>query len=118
MPQGGAYTPFKPNTTELARAGEDTRIPAVVNNPLSFQSIPPGVIEDSPAGPRQRYWHDFFNYAGIHRPVWLSATPTAYLSDVTVVTGLDGSTGTVEYRTEAEGTDGHGVLAVLREIGR
>ena len=39
----------------------------VVNNTLSFQSIPPGVIEDTPDGPRQRYFHDFFNYAGLHR---------------------------------------------------
>ena len=46
--------------------------PLVVNNTLSFQTIPPGVIEDTPDGPRQRYFHDFFNYAGLHRSVWLS----------------------------------------------
>ena len=115
MSHEGGYTPFEADITELAHAGEEIRVTAVVDNTLSFQSIPPGVIEDSPAGPRLRYWHDFFNYAGIHRPVWLSATPTAYLSDVTVVTGLDGSTGTVGYRTEAQGADGHGVLAVLRD---
>ena len=115
MSHEGGYTPFEADITDHVRAGEEIRITAVVDNTLSFQSIPPGVIEDSPAGPRLKYWHDFFNYAGIHRPVWLSATPTAYISDVTVVTGLDVSTGTVEYRTEAEGTDGHGVLAVLRD---
>jgi beta-glucuronidase len=115
MSHEGGYTPFEADITDHVRAGEEIRITAVVDNTLSFQSIPPGVIEDSPAGPRLKYWHDFFNYAGIHRPVWLSATPTAYISDVTVVTGLDVSTGTVEYRTEAEGTDGHGFLAVLRD---
>jgi len=117
MSHEGGYTPFEADITDHVRAGEKIRITAVVDNTLSFQSIPPGVIEDSPAGPRLKYWHDFFNYAGIHRPVWLSATPTAYISDVTVVTGLDVSTGTVEYRTEAEGTDGHGFLAVLRDAG-
>jgi beta-glucuronidase len=115
MSHEGGYTPFEADITGLVRAGEEIRITAAVDNTLSFRSIPPGTIEDSPAGPRQKYWHDFFNYAGLHRPVWLSATPTAYLSDVTVVTGLDGSTGTVEYRTEAEGVDGHGVLAFLRD---
>ena len=42
-------------------------------------------------GKRQRYWHDFFNYAGLHRTVWLYATAQARIDDVTVVTGLDGS---------------------------
>ena len=74
----------------------------MVNNTLSFQSIPPGVIEDTPAGPRQRYWHDFFNYAGIHRSVWLYQTGPVHLTDITVVTGLDGATGTVEYATEIQ----------------
>ena len=26
-------------------------------------------------GPKQRYWHDFYNYAGLHRTVWLACTP-------------------------------------------
>ena len=66
------------------------RITVCVNNTLSFQTIPPGVVEQTPAGPRQRYWHDFFNYAGLHRSVWLACTPAARIEDVTVVTGLDG----------------------------
>ena len=70
----GGYTPFEADVTEHVRAGEQARVTVVVNNTLSFQTIPPGVIEDTPAGKRQRYWHDFFNYAGIHRPVWLYAT--------------------------------------------
>ena len=69
-----------------------------VNDTLSFQSIPPGVIEDTPAGKRQRYFHDFFNYAGLHRTVWLYSTPHNYIDDVSVVTGLDGASGTVDYR--------------------
>ena len=77
----------------------------MVNNTLSFQSIPPGVIEDTPAGKRQLYWHDFFNYAGIHRTVWLYATDPAHLTDVTMVTDLDGDTGVVDYTIGAEGAD-------------
>jgi beta-glucuronidase len=65
----GGYTPFEADITDHVSAGEQIRITAVVNNTLHWQSIPPGVIEDTPAGKRQRYWHDFFNYAGIHRNV-------------------------------------------------
>ena len=99
----GGYTPFEADITAHVRAGEPARVTVLVNNTLSFQSIPPGVIEDTPAGRRQRYWHDFFNYAGIHRPVWLYQTDPVHLTDITVVTGLDGATGTVDYATESSG---------------
>jgi beta-glucuronidase len=97
----GGYTPFAADITGHVRAGEPARVTVLINNTLSFQSIPPGIIEDTPVGPRQRYWHDFFNYAGLHRSVWLYQTAPVHLTDVTVVTGLDGATGTVEYATEA-----------------
>ena len=88
----GGYTPFEADVTNLVQPGAEHRITVVVNNVLSWQSIPPGVVEDTPDGPRQRYFHDFFNYAGLHRSVWLYATPRPHVRDVTVVTGLDGST--------------------------
>ena len=68
-----------------------------------------------PGGPKQRYWHDFYNYAGLHRTVWLACTPAARIEDITVVTGLDGTTGTVDYRVDATGADGLDVRVVLRD---
>ena len=111
----GGYTPFEADVTNLVQPGAEHRITVVVNNVLSWQSIPPGVVEDTPDGPRQRYFHDFFNYAGLHRSVWLYATPRPHVRDVTVVTGLDGSTGTVAYEVEAEG-DAE-VRVALRDAG-
>jgi beta-glucuronidase len=111
----GGYTPFEADISEHVTAGEQVRITAVVNNTLSFQSIPPGVIEDTPAGKRQLYWHDFFNYAGIHRTVWLYSTDPAHLTDVTVVTDLDSSTGVVNYTIETEGADDLQTRVILRD---
>jgi len=111
----GGYTPFEAEVTDHLRAGEEARVTVVVDNTLSWRSIPPGVVEDTPDGRRQRYFHDFFNYAGIHRPVWLYATGRAHLTDVTVVTGLDGATGSIAYRTEARDADGAEVRVVLRD---
>jgi beta-glucuronidase len=111
----GGYTPFEADVTGHLRAGGVARITAVVNNTLNFQTIPPGVIELTPDGKRQRYWHDFFNYAGIHRSVWLYCTGQAHLTDITVVTGLDGADGWVEYWTEAENAEGVKVKVVLRD---
>jgi beta-glucuronidase len=111
----GGYTPFEAEVTEHVQAGEEARITVVVNNSLSFQTMPPGVVEDTPDGRRLRYFHDFFNYAGIHRPVWLYATARAHLTDLTVVTGLEGANGAVEYRAEARDADGVEVRVVLRD---
>ncbi|WP_141845144.1 beta-glucuronidase [Humibacillus xanthopallidus] len=111
----GGYTPFEADVTEFVTPGEEVRITALVNNTLSFQSIPPGVIEDTAAGKAQRYWHDFFNFAGIHRSVWLAATPQARIENLTVVTGFSGDVGSVDFAVETADSDGLEVRTVLRD---
>jgi beta-glucuronidase len=111
----GGYTPFEADVTALVEPGAEVRITAVVNNVLTWQSIPPGYVEETPDGRRQRYFHDFFNYSGLHRTVWLYTTPASYVEDVTVVTGLDGSTGTIRYRIETARDEGVGVEVTLRD---
>ena len=101
----GGYTPFEADITELIEPGAEIRITAVVNNVLGWQSIPPGYVEETADGPRQRYFHDFFNYAGIHRTVWLYTTPTRLRRRRDVVTGLDGPTGSVRYEVATGGDD-------------
>jgi beta-glucuronidase len=112
----GGYTPFEADITAYVRPGEHVRITAVVNNELTWVSLPPGVIETRPDGERrQRYYHDFFNYAGLHRSVWLYSTPTAHLSDVTVVTDLDDGTGVITYSTAVEESGSASVEVTLRD---
>ena len=111
----GGYTPFEADVTDLVEPGAEIRITAVVDNILTWQSIPPGYVEETPDGRRQRYFHDFFNYAGLHRTVWLYTTPVSYVEDVTVVTDLDGSTGTVRYELEAAGGEDVEVGVTLRD---
>ncbi|PVU81147.1 beta-glucuronidase [Cellulomonas sp. WB94] len=115
MSHEGGYTPFEADVTAFAIPGEEIRITAVVNNELTWQSVPPGFVYDTPEGRRQQYYHDFFNYAGLHRSVWLYATPDVHVSDVTVVTGLDGSTGTVAYAVETVGAEGSSVRVRLAD---
>ncbi|GIG20437.1 beta-glucuronidase [Cellulomonas chitinilytica] len=113
----GGYTPFEADVTALVTPGEEVRVTAVVNNELSFQTIPPGVVEQTPQGRRQRYFHDFFNFAGLHRSVWLHATPTTYVDDVVVVTDLQGTTGVVAYDVTVAGGAEHSVRVTLRDAG-
>ncbi|MEH0542778.1 beta-glucuronidase [Streptomyces sp. B21-105] len=111
----GGYTPFEADLTDVVEPGAEHRVTVVVDNTLSWQSIPPGYVEQTPDGPRQRYFHDFFNYAGLHRNVWLYTTPRTYISDITVFTRLDGPTGIVDYQIQAAGHEGHDVRVVLRD---
>jgi beta-glucuronidase len=111
----GGYTPFEADVTDSLDLGAENRVTAVVNNVLSWQSIPPGYVEQTPDGPRQRYFHDFFNYAGLHRSVWLYTTPAAHIADITVVTGLGGSAGTVRYTVETVAAEGLEVVVTLQD---
>jgi beta-glucuronidase len=100
----GGYTPFEAEITDLVEPGHEARITVLVNNVLTWHTIPPGQVLQTAAGnPRQQVFHDFFNYAGLHRSVWLYTTPPSHVADVTVVTGLDGSTGSVEYAIQTSG---------------
>ena len=42
---------------------------------------------------------DFFNYAGIHRPVKLYVTPTVFLLDVSVTTDIDDDIGILNFKS-------------------
>src|ERR1700722_2000580 len=102
----GGYTPFEADVTEEVRCGEPLRGTVRVGNELTMETIPPGVTSRGAGGQkRQRYFHDFFNYAGLHRSVWLYATPRSYVADVSVSTAFHPGTGTgqVNYQVEVAG---------------
>jgi beta-glucuronidase len=111
----GGYTPFEADVTGVVELGSENRVTIVVDNTLNWQSIPPGKVLETPEGRRQSTFHDFFNYAGLHRSVWLSTRPESHISDVTIVTGLDGDTGSVGYRVEVAGAGDSEVRVVLRD---
>ncbi len=112
----GGYTPFEADVTALVQAGEEFRLTVVVNNELTWRSLPPGIVEVMPDGTRrQRQYHDFFNYAGLHRGVWLYTTPNSHIADVTVVTDIDGGTGVVRYSTAVAGADAAAVRVRLKD---
>jgi beta-glucuronidase len=97
----GGYTPFEADITGIVQPGVGARVTVVVNNELTWESIPPGFVEEMADGQRrQRQYHDFFNYAGIHRGVWLYSTAPSHVADLTVTTDLDAGAGVVRFTTE------------------
>ena len=70
----GRYTPFEADVTAHVRAGEPRRVTVAVDNALTFQTVPPGVVEDTQVGKLgQRYWHDFLQLRR-HPPVGCGCT--------------------------------------------
>ncbi|KAH7127776.1 glycosyl hydrolases family 2, TIM barrel domain-containing protein [Dactylonectria estremocensis] len=98
----GGYTPFEAEITQLVSPGEQFRLTVAVNNELGWDTIPPGRIEELPNGKRkQHYQHDFFNYSGLARSVYLYSVPDVFISDITVSTDLvAGDVGVVDFQIE------------------
>jgi beta-glucuronidase len=110
----GGYTPFEADLTDLVEPGEELRLTVGVDNRLTNVTIPPGTVTTRPDGKQtQSYLHDFYNYAGLARSVWLYSTPKDHITDITVTTDRDGLTGLVNYNVVTEG-EGF-VQVVLRD---
>jgi beta-glucuronidase len=100
----GGYMPFEADITDLVSAGQEVLLTIAVSNILTNETIPPGRVVTRDNGVKQQtYLHDFYNYAGLARSVWLYSAPQTRVVDVTVITDFEGSTGTVSYSTELTG---------------
>ncbi|WP_461172739.1 beta-glucuronidase [Arthrobacter sp. Z1-9] len=100
----GGYTPFEVDLTTALEAGEEFRLTVGVDNRLTNITIPPGTVSTGPDGKqKQTYLHDFYNYAGLARSVWLYSTAPSYISDIAVTTDREGSAGLVTYQVDSEG---------------
>lgn len=98
----GGYTPFEADITDLVSAGDRFRLTIAVNNVLTYETIPPGKVEITATGnKRQTYQHDFYNYAGLARSVWLYSVPQQHIQDISVVTDVEGATGLLKYTVKA-----------------
>ncbi|XP_072159329.1 beta-glucuronidase isoform X1 [Bemisia tabaci] len=103
------HLPFQHEVTSLLAYGTKNRITVVVDNTLLLNTIPQGQVEpiDTPEGKKQQqtYTFDFFNYAGIQRPVFLYTTPAIYIEDISILTDIadDGTTGIIKYNVSIGG---------------
>ena len=111
---------FMPFALPLAAApGRELRITVAVDSRLDWRSLPPGEVHvaadaQHPAGDTTQFTQfDFFNYAGIHRPVRLVAVPPRHITGWTADSriGPDGvATVTVAMTASAGTADGTVVL--------
>lgn len=104
----GGYLPFGAEITGHVETGKSHRLTVRVDNRLDWTTLPPGEIDEIPLPDGttyrvQRYFHDFFNYAGIDRPVRIFSTGTCVLAGVSAEPEQAGGQWRVNCRAETDG---------------
>ncbi|MFV0254871.1 MAG: beta-glucuronidase [Erysipelotrichaceae bacterium] len=99
----GGFTPFEIELNDLVKTGKNL-LQIAVNNQLDLTTIPVGMVSGEGENRKSQGLFDFFNYAGIHRPVKLYTTPTSYLKDITLDTSFTNNTGIVKYHLDYVGS--------------
>ena len=117
----GGFLPFEIDITGKVERGKETELIVAVDNRINHSTLPMGNEEgtaffgsdnaDVPSVIAAKKWRkpvnlpnfDFFNYAGINRPVRIYTTPVNYISDVTITTEIDGKDGLISYALETVG---------------
>lgn len=126
----GGFLPFEVQLNDVLRDG-DNLLTVAVSNVIDYTTLPVGSkggmmgdLMDSVMGgdnvePKKRNDpnFDFFNYAGITRPVYIYTTPQTHIEDITVVSAVNGSTATLTYEVEAAGEDAACTVELLDAAG-
>ena len=96
--------PFNAPVNEAGIFGEKNKLVVVVNNELSNTTLPCGHTETKPSGKKYiKPSFDFFNYAGLNRPVKITVTNREYIYDIDILSDINGSDGIVNYEVHTTG---------------
>ena len=128
----GGFLPFEKEIQDLVREGENLLCVAV-DNKVNFSTLPVGnestqsmfgseipdfdSVKNTRLAPQNYPNFDFFNYAGIHRPVKLYTTPWNYIQDITLVPEVIGKDGQVSYEILCKG-QGDCRITIVDEEGQ
>ncbi|GKX29775.1 beta-glucuronidase [Vallitalea longa] len=100
----GGYLPFEAEINEYIEYGRENRITICVNNVLDWTTLPPGEVVEMKENHRypnghkvQKYFHDFYNYAGLHRPIKIYTTPKIFIKEVDIDTDIENNDGIIDY---------------------
>ncbi|XP_008547002.1 beta-glucuronidase isoform X1 [Microplitis demolitor] len=103
------HLPFEAEISSYLIFGRKNRITVAVDNTLLQTSVPQGRLTETRSDNGtvwiQSYSFDFFNYAGIHRPVLLYTKPRVYIEDITIKTSISGETGLIKYIVQVNGAN-------------
>ncbi len=114
----GGFLPFEVKINDFVHSGKNLLCVAV-DNRVDYSTLPIGNevgaaffgadLPDIPSvnhtiqKPHNTPNFDFFNYAGINRPVKIYTTPEAYIEDIILIPKISGQDGIVEYTVKCRG---------------
>ena len=108
----GGFLPFNADVTDIVRYNHFNHLAVLANNELSETTLPAGTVATLPDGNKMSMpYFDFYNYAGIHRPVTLVALPKESVQDYTVSYELNGTDAIIDYTVKTNG--GHPVAVKI-----
>ena len=118
----GGFTPFEVRIPEELTTEKELLISVCANNILDHTTLPVGnyseeVLPDSSVKKKVSENFDFFNYAGIQRPVQLLVLPKARIEDIVVTYDIHGNDATVKVAVEHTANGGSVKVTLLDENG-
>ena len=118
----GGFTPFEVRIPEELTNRNELLISVCANNILDHTTLPVGnyseeVLPDGSVKKKVVENFDFFNYAGIQRPVQLLVLPKARIEDIVVTYDVHDNDATVKVAVEHTATGGTAKVTLLDENG-
>ena len=100
----GGFLPFDAAVTDIVRYNQHNHLAVLANNELNETMLPAGRTTTLSNGKKMAMpYFDFYNYAGLHRPVKLMALPKERVLDFSVVHSLSGTDADVAYTVTTNG---------------
>lgn len=117
----GGFLPFEVAINDYLNNGEN-RLTVAVDNVLDESTLPVGIYDEKEVNGRTKKYNspnfDFFNYAGIHRPVKIYTVPEVHISDLTVFTEKAGNDYAFNYSVGIDGEASKVEVVVKDEDGK
>lgn len=118
----GGFTPFEVRIPEELTRKKELLISVCANNILDHTTLPVGnyseeVLPDGTVKKKVSENFDFFNYAGIQRPVQLLVLPKARIEDIVVTYDVHENDATVKVVVEHTANGGTAKVTLLDEDG-
>ena len=118
----GGFTPFEVSIPEELTNRNELLISVCANNILDHTTLPVGnyseeVLPDGSVKKKVVENFDFFNYAGIQRPVQLLVLPKARIEDIVVTYDVHENDATVKVAVEHTANGGTAKVTLLDENG-
>lgn len=111
----GGHLPFAFDVTDLLHWDAPNVLAIRVDAELTATRVPPGNVAGGMGALISNYppaSFDFFPFAGLQRPVILTATPTTHIIDIAVTTEIDGADGVVAVTVTQNRDGGRGRLVL------